>query len=57
MLLQHRLVREEPRAALPGRGIPLITIDLLVRRLGLTSIGELQHRMLTQVPEPQAAPP
>jgi chromosome segregation and condensation protein ScpB len=44
LLQQHRLVREEPHAALPGRGIPLITTDLLLRRLGMASIGELLHR-------------
>jgi chromosome segregation and condensation protein ScpB len=44
--LQHRLVREEPRAALPGRGIPLVTTDLVLRRLGVGSLGELQRRIL-----------
>jgi hypothetical protein len=39
------LVREEPRAALPGRGIPLITTDLWLRRLGMTStVLEADHR-------------
>jgi len=55
-LLQEHLIREEPRATLPGRGIPLITTDLLLRRVGVGSIGELQQRMLAQAPEPQAAP-
>lgn len=56
VLLQQRLIREEPRATLPGRGIPLITTDLVLRRLGMPSIGELQQRLLAQAPEPQAEP-
>ena len=55
VLLQHRLIREDPRAALPGRGIPLVTTDLLLRRLGVGSVGELQERMLAQAPEPDTA--
>ena len=29
VLLRHRLIREEPRAPVPGRGTPLITTDLV----------------------------
>jgi len=47
VLLRYRLIREEPRAAVPGRGIPLITTDLVLRRLGVSWIGDLQHQMLT----------
>ncbi|MBV9173139.1 MAG: SMC-Scp complex subunit ScpB [Chloroflexi bacterium] len=47
ILLRHRLVREEPRAAVPGRGIPLVTTDLVLRRFGLRSIAELQDYLLT----------
>jgi len=56
VLLQQRLIREEPRAALSGRGSPLVTTDVLLRRLGVGSIGELQQRILSQAPESLAAP-
>lgn len=56
VLLQHRLIREEPRAALPGRGIPLVTTDLLLRRFGVGSLGELQQRILNHPPEVLVAP-
>ena len=35
MLLHHWLIREEPRAIVPGRGIPLVTTDLAPLRRGL----------------------
>jgi len=54
LLLQHRLVREEPRAALPGRGIPLVSTDLVLRRFGVSSIGELQQRLLSHAGEAQS---
>jgi chromosome segregation and condensation protein ScpB len=55
LLLRHGLVREEPRAALPGRGIPLVTTDLVPRRFGLRSIGELQDYLLSRTVEADGA--
>jgi chromosome segregation and condensation protein ScpB len=49
-LLHFRLIREEPRAALPGRGIPLVTTGLLLRRLGVGALGELQQQLLATSP-------
>ncbi|MDQ6670939.1 MAG: SMC-Scp complex subunit ScpB [Chloroflexota bacterium] len=46
ILLRHRLIREEPRAAVPGRGIPLVTTDQVLRRFGVGWIGDLQHQLL-----------
>jgi chromosome segregation and condensation protein ScpB len=46
VLLRHRLVREEPRATVSGRGIPLVTTDLVLRRFGLSWIGDLQQQLL-----------
>ena|ERR1700682_3737364 len=54
LLLHHRLIREEPRAAVPGRGIPLVTTDLVLRRLGVGGIGELQQQLLAASPQGQA---
>jgi chromosome segregation and condensation protein ScpB len=51
MLLRHRLIREEPRAAVPGRGIPLVTTDLVLQRFGVGWIGDLQHQLLTAAAE------
>jgi chromosome segregation and condensation protein ScpB len=56
VLLSHRLIREEPRAAVPGRGIPLITTDLVLRRLGVSWIGDLQHQLLTAAAERELHP-
>jgi chromosome segregation and condensation protein ScpB len=53
-LLRQRLIREEPRAAVPGRGIPLITTDLVLRRLGVGGLGELQQQLLAATPAAQA---
>jgi len=55
VLLRHRLIREEPRAAVPGRGIPLITTDLVLRRLGVSWIGDLQHQLLAAAAEREVA--
>ena len=54
MLLRHRLIREEPRAAVPGRGIPLVTTDLVLRRLGVGGLSELQQQPLAASPHGQA---
>ena len=51
MLLGHRLIREEPRAAAPGRCIPLVTTDLVLRRVGVGWIGDLQHQLLAATAE------
>ena len=51
LLLRHRLIREEPRATVPGRGIPLVTTDLVPRRFGVSWIGELQHQLLAAAAE------
>ncbi|MBV9327118.1 MAG: hypothetical protein JO352_25465 [Chloroflexi bacterium] len=51
VLLHHRLIREEPRAAAPGRGIPLVTTDLVLRRFGVGWIGDLQHQLLAATSE------
>jgi chromosome segregation and condensation protein ScpB len=51
VLLRHRMIREEPRAAVPGRGIPLVTTDLVLRRLGVSWIGDLQHQLLAAAAE------
>jgi chromosome segregation and condensation protein ScpB len=51
VLLRHRLIREEPRAAVPGRGIPLVTTDLVLRRFGVSWIGDLQHQLLAAAAE------
>ena len=56
VLLRHRLIREEPRAAVPGRGIPLITTDLVLRRLGVSWIGDLQHQLLAAAAERELHP-
>jgi chromosome segregation and condensation protein ScpB len=56
VLLRHRLIREEPRAAVPGRGIPLITTDLVLRRRGVSWIGDLQHQLLTAAAERELHP-
>jgi chromosome segregation and condensation protein ScpB len=50
---QH-LIREEPRAAVPGRGIPLVTTDLVLRRLGVGGLGELQQQLMAAAPPAQA---
>src|SRR5439155_2047765 len=54
LLLRHRLIREEPRAAVPGRGIPLVTTDLVLRRLGVGEISALQQQLLAASPHTQA---
>jgi chromosome segregation and condensation protein ScpB len=54
LLLRHRLIREEPRAAVPGRGIPLVTTDLVLRRLGVGGLSELQQQLLAASPHRQA---
>src|SRR5579859_5911690 len=51
VLLRHRLIREEPRAAVPGRGIPLVTTDLVLRRFGVGWIGNLQQQLLAAAAE------
>ncbi len=56
VLLRHRLIREEPRAAVPGRGIPLVTTDLVLRRLGVGWIGDLQHQLLAAAAERELYP-
>jgi len=56
VLLRHRLIREEPRAAVPGRGIPLVTTDLVLRRLGVGWIGDLQHQLLAAAAERELQP-
>jgi hypothetical protein len=53
-LLRQRLIREEPRAAVPGRGIPLVTTDLVLRRLGVGGLGELQQQLMAAAPPAQA---
>jgi chromosome segregation and condensation protein ScpB len=55
VLLRHRLIREEPRATVPGRGIPLVTTDLVLRRFGVGWIGELQHRLLAAAADREAS--
>jgi hypothetical protein len=35
----------------PGRGIPLVTTDLVLRRFGVGWIGELQQRILAASPD------
>jgi hypothetical protein len=35
----------------PGRGIPLVTTDLVLRRLGVSWIGDLQHQLLAAAAE------
>jgi chromosome segregation and condensation protein ScpB len=55
VLLRHRLIREEPRATVPGRGIPLVTTDLVLQRFGVGWIGELQHQLLAAAAERQSA--
>jgi hypothetical protein len=35
----------------PGRGIPLVTTDLVLRRFGVSWIGDLQHQLLTAAAE------
>jgi hypothetical protein len=52
--VRQRLIRDEPRAAPPDRGIPLITTDLLLRRLGIGGLGELQHQLLAASTDAQA---
>jgi hypothetical protein len=49
--LCNRLIREEPRATVPGRGIPLVTTDLVLRCFGVQWIGEFQHRLLAAATE------
>jgi chromosome segregation and condensation protein ScpB len=51
VLLRYGLIREEPRAAAPGRGIPLVTTDLVLRRFGIGGIGELQDQLLAAAAE------
>ncbi|MDQ6672260.1 MAG: SMC-Scp complex subunit ScpB [Chloroflexota bacterium] len=51
VLLRHRLIREEPRAAVPGCGIPLVTTDQVLRRFGVGWIGDLQHQLLAAAAE------
>jgi chromosome segregation and condensation protein ScpB len=51
LLVRHRLIREEPRAAVPGRGIPLVTTYLVLRRFSVGWIGELQQRILAASPD------
>jgi chromosome segregation and condensation protein ScpB len=51
VLLRHRLIREEPRATVPGRGIPLVTTDLVLRRFGVSWIGDLQQQLLSAAAE------
>jgi chromosome segregation and condensation protein ScpB len=53
-LLRQRLIREEPRATVPGRGIPLVTTDLVLRRLGVGGLGELQQQLMAAAPPAQA---
>jgi chromosome segregation and condensation protein ScpB len=53
VLLQQRLIREEPRAAVPGRGVPLVTTELVPRRFGMRSIGELEDYLLSRAAESQ----
>jgi chromosome segregation and condensation protein ScpB len=56
ILQRHRLIREEPRAAVPGRGIPLVTTDLVLRRFGVGWIGDLQRQLLTAAAERELHP-
>jgi chromosome segregation and condensation protein ScpB len=51
LLLRHRLIREEPRATVPGRGIPLVSTDLVLRRFGVSWIGDLQRQLLAAAAE------
>ena len=53
---RHRLIREEPRATVPGRGIPLVTTDQVLRRFGVGWIGDLQHQLLAAAAERELHP-
>jgi hypothetical protein len=40
----------------PGRGIPLVTTELVLRRLGVCWIGDLQHQLLAAAAERELHP-